>query len=401
MSTIPPESHAQSPRTNEAGRIRYVEALAGPEDTWISITDAARITRTSEAMARRWVTTGRLPIKREPVGLNQRTRLVRVSDVATIRPIVDATAAITDEVHKLDLLSIPQQQAQIQQDHQRITTIIQQGQQTLQELHMQLQEVGVQHQQSFEELRQQLLGQQAEERREHLRLQRQHEQVMEHTQQQADAIVLVHHQLDEQWRECQQTLKALQTTLTEQFEQVQHEHEQQFLEFEQRQHQQAEEVKSNALQYFQQQEQIRDKLKAMETTVAQLVEETQQLHQQNVSQQEALVLQGKKLTKSLQERTDEISMTIEQHWAVQTREKLALEKRLENVEQLLKQQTGQSYGQRLAEQERVIETLTAQLHEERHARQVLHEQFIQQQEDLQVLHRELELVHRQIAASQE
>ena len=401
MSTIPPESQAQPSQTNEAGRIRYVEALASPEDAWISITDAARITRTSEAMARRWVTAGRLPIKREPAGVNQRTRMVRVSDVAAIRPIVDSTAAITDEVHKLDLLSIPRQQAQIQQDHQRLMTVVQQGQQTLHEFQLQLHKVGVQHQQSVEELRQQLLSQQAEEQRAYLRLQQQHEQVVAQTHQQADVIAQLHQQLDEQQGKHQQALKMLHTTLIEQFKHVQHEHEQQFFKIEQRQRQQVEEQKRDALQYFQQQEQIRDKLKAMETTVAQLVEENQQLHQQNVSQQEALVLQGKKLTKSLQERTDEISMTIEQHWAVQTREKLALEKRLENVEQLLKQQTGQSYGQRLAEQERVIETLTAQLHEERHARQVLHEQFIQQQEDLQVLHRELELVHRQIAASQE
>lgn len=41
----------------------------------MSLTDAARVTRTSEAMARRWVSSGRLPVKREPAGINQRTRL--------------------------------------------------------------------------------------------------------------------------------------------------------------------------------------------------------------------------------------------------------------------------------------------------------------------------------------
>src|SRR5690348_14966786 len=92
---------------NKEDRTRYVEDLASPEeypgDAWISITDAARITRTSEAMARRWVTSGRLPVKKDAVGIPPRTRLVRLSDVAKIRPIVDPTAAITGEVRKLDL----------------------------------------------------------------------------------------------------------------------------------------------------------------------------------------------------------------------------------------------------------------------------------------------------------
>ena len=105
--------------------IRHVDELAGPEeyppgDAWISLTDAARVTRTSEAMARRWVSSGRLPVKKEAVGIPPRTRLVRISDVAKIRPIVDPTAAITGDVRKLDLPSIPRQQQQIMQDYQRI-----------------------------------------------------------------------------------------------------------------------------------------------------------------------------------------------------------------------------------------------------------------------------------------
>jgi chromosome segregation ATPase len=105
--------------------IKYVEELAGPEeyppgDAWISLTDAARVTRTSEAMARRWVTSGRLKVKQQSVGVPPRTRLVRLSDVAKIRPIVDPTAAITGEVRKLDLASIPRQQLQIMEDHQHL-----------------------------------------------------------------------------------------------------------------------------------------------------------------------------------------------------------------------------------------------------------------------------------------
>lgn len=126
MSITPSEERHKAQQAAESrDLVRYVEELAGPEeyppgDAWISLTDAARVTRTSEAMARRWVTSGRLPVKKEAVGIPPRTRLVRLSDVAKIRPIVDPTAAITGDVRKLDLPSIPRQQQQIMQDYQRI-----------------------------------------------------------------------------------------------------------------------------------------------------------------------------------------------------------------------------------------------------------------------------------------
>jgi chromosome segregation ATPase len=126
MSTSPAEQRKAEHKEGRDDLVQYVEELAGPEeypegDAWISLTDAARITRTSEAMARRWVTSGRIPVKKEPVGVPPRTRLVRLSDVAKIRPIVDPTAAITGDVRKLDLPSIPRQQLQIRQDHERLT----------------------------------------------------------------------------------------------------------------------------------------------------------------------------------------------------------------------------------------------------------------------------------------
>jgi len=116
VSTIEPEQQSPQASHNAETRVQYREDLAGPDDAWITITDAARITRTSEAMARRWVASGRLPIKRQPGGINQQTRLVRLSDVATIRPIIDPTAAISEEIHKLDLPSIPRQQAHISRE---------------------------------------------------------------------------------------------------------------------------------------------------------------------------------------------------------------------------------------------------------------------------------------------
>src|SRR5258708_31946693 len=63
MSTSPSEQRKAEQEEGRDDLVQYVEELAGPEeypegDTWISLTDAARITRTSEAMARRWVTSG-------------------------------------------------------------------------------------------------------------------------------------------------------------------------------------------------------------------------------------------------------------------------------------------------------------------------------------------------------
>jgi hypothetical protein len=130
MSTTPSEQHKAQPAAAKDDLVQFVEELAileeyPPGDAWISLTDAARVTRTSEAMARRWVTSGRLPVKKEAVGIPPRTRLVRLSDVAKIRPIVDPTAAITGDVRKLDLPSIPRQQLQIMEDHQRLLQQVQ------------------------------------------------------------------------------------------------------------------------------------------------------------------------------------------------------------------------------------------------------------------------------------
>ena len=138
MSTVDPKQRKDDEKDAQEDRIQYVEELASaleyPEgDAWISLTDAARITRTSEAMTRRWVTSGRLKVKKEAVGIPPRTRLVRLSDVAAIRPIVDPTAAITGEVRKLDLPSIPRQQLQIMQDHQKLLTQITTFQETVEQ----------------------------------------------------------------------------------------------------------------------------------------------------------------------------------------------------------------------------------------------------------------------------
>ena len=92
---------------------KYVTELAGPEDRWLSVTDAARITRRQEKSIRDWVESGKLPVNPERTGLNKRTRLVRLSDLVTLTPIVDPEAGISTDVGLLDLPSIPKAQQRL------------------------------------------------------------------------------------------------------------------------------------------------------------------------------------------------------------------------------------------------------------------------------------------------
>ena len=97
-----------------------MDELAGPDDYWLSLTDAARVTRRQEVTIRRWVASGALPVRSRPLGLNKRTRHVRASDLAGLTPIIDASATISGDAAQIDLLSIPLQQAQIHTAQQQI-----------------------------------------------------------------------------------------------------------------------------------------------------------------------------------------------------------------------------------------------------------------------------------------
>src|SRR5712692_5590409 len=99
---------------------QQVDALAEPEDYWLTITDAARATRRQDITIRRWIATGQLPVRRHTVGLNQRTRQVRASDLAKLTPIIDPTAVITGEEGRLNLMSIPVEQAQLRVGQQQL-----------------------------------------------------------------------------------------------------------------------------------------------------------------------------------------------------------------------------------------------------------------------------------------
>src|SRR6266568_5073286 len=304
--TTPSEQRKAEQKASKDDLIQYVEELAGPEDAWISLTDAARITRTSEAMTRRWVTSGRLKVKKEPVGVPPRTRLVRMSDVAAIRPIVDPTAAITGEVRKLDLASIPRQQLQIVEDHQRLTKLIQD---VLEEA-------------------------------------RQHEQH-------------------------QHNLEQLRTHLLDQLKAAQQEWERTLSKQDQEHRSQVDEVRRALAQ---QQEAITTLREALTTLIEQQVREV-------VTALEQLARDQAHDVATLTESLEQLTQRIEQ---VATRAETA-------------QTTVASYQKRADAQDRLIQTLTTSLQEEREVRKTLSEQLAAQQGQMQALRREIDGVKRQKA----
>jgi len=91
----------------------HVTELAGPDDRWVSVTDASRIGRRQEHTIRSWIAQGLLPVNPVRVGMNKKTRQVRLSDLATLTPIVDPDAGIATDLGTLDLPSIPKQQQQL------------------------------------------------------------------------------------------------------------------------------------------------------------------------------------------------------------------------------------------------------------------------------------------------
>lgn len=120
------EPFSSNPQTaqgegEKANLVVYVEELANEGDYWLSITDAARVCRVQDVSIRRAIAKGNLPVRRQRAGQNKRTRFVRASDLPRAGfPIIDESAAITTEIGKADILSIPRQQQQIVQDHRQL-----------------------------------------------------------------------------------------------------------------------------------------------------------------------------------------------------------------------------------------------------------------------------------------
>lgn len=133
----------------------YVETLTGADDYWLSITDAARVCRVQDVSIRRSINKGILPVRRQRAGQNKRTRFVRASDLPQAGfPIIDESAAITTEIGKADILSIPRQQQQIIQDHQHLLTTLSLLQKTLTSEQAQMQALLQQQQEQIKHIQQ-------------------------------------------------------------------------------------------------------------------------------------------------------------------------------------------------------------------------------------------------------
>ncbi len=98
----------------------HVTELADLSDRWVSVTDASRIARRQEHTIRSWIAQGLLPVNPVRVGINKKTRQIRLSDLIKLTPLIDPEAAIATELGTLDLPSIPKQQ---QQFTEQMTTL--------------------------------------------------------------------------------------------------------------------------------------------------------------------------------------------------------------------------------------------------------------------------------------
>jgi chromosome segregation ATPase len=381
--------------SNPQDAVRFVEVLADEQDYWLSLTDAARITRTSEAMARRWVSSGRLPVKKEPVGINQRTRLVRASDVARLRPIVDPTAAITDEIHKLDLLSIPRQQKQMQQEHQVLQAAVQTLQTESHTTHIALAQATTQLQQlahhvelQFEDL-QRMFRQALEDQ------QRQSEAVARQVAGQSLEIERLSKESREQQVRHQQDLELLQANLQAMQAQVQ----QQFAQRDQdQQEQRLDQERTIAALLQKQREQVVLVLTGVQDTLTQQAQKHEQFQQALAMFQQRLQTMQEAWRSSVAQQIGEVKAGLEQCLAELLHEQTQSSKHIQEMTLRLQRVERQSeetstawttdHGH-LKTQQLVIEQLTEQLQEEREARKILSEQVAIQQEQFQKLAREL------------
>ena len=391
MSTTQPEPHAPEQERNGETQVRYVEELVGPDDAWISLTDAARMTRTSEAMARRWVTTGRLPVRRQPVGMNQRTRLVRLSDVATIRPIIDPEAAITDEIRKLDLPSIPRQQAQIMRDHEQLLHQVQQGQEAISEIRRDLGGVSAQSHRSVEELRQQLLSHQTSLQELRSLQKQQHAVLAAQMQDQMHALEQMTQEMTAQSEQFLYDLEQLRIMVMARSQEIQQEVDHKVAALDQEYRQQSHQMRQDLTARLQHhQEWIDDVFQGLKDALA------KQEHAQAQFQQ-ALATQQETLKTLIERRIREVQTSFEQSITRQAQDWAALAKQLEEVEQKQEQEAAQAeaeqvtlleYQKRLNVQDQLLQMLSAQLQDEVEERKSLSGLVTTQQEQLRMLIRE-------------
>jgi hypothetical protein len=384
---------------NKPNPTRFVEELANEQDYWMSLTDAARVTRSSEPMVRRWVTAGRLPVRKEPAGINQRTRLVRASDVAQIRPIVDPTAAITDDIHKLDLLSIPRQQEQIVRDHQLLSEQVQGIRQEIEAQVKPIQAILEQHAIELSALAQEWMQRFTAQ-------QAQWQQVLDLQQQRYTGLdVQVEHlkQKGEQQRQTLQELEARQqqalVNLTDQItndrattHKALRETQLSLERLDQEIHHQTEQLAHDfATRLTQQEAHFQSLLEGIKETLAQHDQEQRQTQQTLLDNHHSFQIQ-QDISQAHIEKMEGIQ---EQRWSAHALEQSAQHEYMKNWGQRLEALEATRDGwvaaqERIEDQDKKVQWLTMLLQDERAARQVLAEQSTRQQEQMQTLYQELE-----------
>ncbi len=262
-------------------------------------------------MARRWVTSGRLKVKKEPVGVPPRTRLVRLSDVAKIRPIVDPTAAITGDVRKLDLPSIPRQQVQIMQDHERLTKqierVLEASKQHEATTHAELLQVTARIRELSEDLSHQLSAHRDELQRALDQAGQQHEALATVVRDQAHQLERSRDELADQARQHQQDLEQLRAELVGQLHTAQ-----------------------ATLQQAQQELERR------------LIKQVDQVRRDLKEQQEALVTLHRDMTIFAQQQMREVLTALEQVERDQAQDAAQFQECLEKVEQRIEQVAAQT-----------------------------------------------------------
>src|SRR6266566_7797852 len=130
---------------------QHVTELAGPDDRWVSVTDASRIARRQEHTIRTWIAQRKLAVNPMRVKINKKTRQVRLSDLVKLTPIIDPDAGIATDLGTLDLPSIPKQQQQLME---QITMLRQEVTGELASLGGQLRDLAEKHEQFAGETRQ-------------------------------------------------------------------------------------------------------------------------------------------------------------------------------------------------------------------------------------------------------
>ena len=368
MTTPLPEEQQTAQNKSDTARTRYVEELAGDGDAWVSITDAARITRTSEAMARRWVTSGRLPVKRQAVGINQHTRLVRLSDVAAIRPIIDPTAAISDDMHTLDLPSIPRQHAQLMHDHKHLLLQVLAGQRSLDELVVQVHD----QKKVFEQSQHSYLEQ---------------EKKLYHE------IKLLQTTFDEQLKTTQTAMKQMMQEKVDALTQQNHDWQEHM-----------ERLQQDLTSASRQQDERTQK--AFEEMVGTVKRQHEEHQHELTEQQKAFAGQQEALTQFVETQMEAIKGSLEQHARKWEQDRATQTERLEKTEQWLGQVVTQGKDthsivledqKRVLAWERQLKTLTKTTLDEIKERKRLSEYFIIQQKQMQLLRRELDVLKGQKA----